>query len=1258
MPIKITTRGYIEVWRGTVKVSQHSIETEALEKATADAEASGSVLYTLKYPNKDLDLSRLTRVVRDLDVTRPTTPAGLVATPVSETQINLSWGTSTDPQGTPSEAISGLAGYRLYRNGSLRIQQAGTTFSDTGLSAFTAYSYAVSAYDNSGNESAQSSAVVATTPDLNAPTAPVIAATATSTSAISVALTTPSTDVQSGIASYTLQRATDAGFTANLVTTNAIAAASFPLSISTLSASTQYFFRLRAVDAASNVGAFSATVNATTQAVSNPTPGQTFELAVEGSGTQWTSFGHLFRAGAVTSKPVLQTLAGGAVTHQAHVHTLHPDGSVRFAEISAQVTGGQNYLVVNGTAPVGTARTIADLLAAIPGDIASVALTGGITGTAKVRDLLENATNRARLNNTSSYYIFEQGPQMLGVVVAQDFSTHLRVSMHLRWYGGAIVWCAWHYENGYVNLAGMNSKSYTAVMVLNGTTVATQAMTSPVHYNRTQWYSGGKWSTGGTLYARLQGATWTGSKGVPNYSLATPPSESYKAGRAQSFPPMNNGDFNSDLDSSAEQDMLGILSRWDAAYITSNCDVRMRNNVLANALCGMAYNYSCIMDSLTGEHLSVSDRPTFSSQQAATLPSGWNTGTSPYDAGVTGTFPAHMPSVAYLAFAITGEYGYMRAMHAWASFTPHYSDTNRNFTFNGKTLRRFYWDSSRGVGWSYRTVGQAAYITPDNHYLKLYYNNEVNGVFGVDAAEFNSSYSPIGLIESYEITSSGDHPELYRNFMHNFLSQDVSHVVCDLGFTSGQAFAAHVAKFVAGLMGNTNEFKWNFAASYTKKIGTTSAQANWFTTFTQMTNDTENVPAYATGLAAGSQALATAMKNAGDIPNAIAGSITGRPNEGGSYYANMQPAVSFLTALGITGGDACWTRYISGQVPDYSDKPQFNITPRPVIPNTVLAQYAALLNAGQCIKLPITISAAQIMDGNSPIMKWASSCCWNPLTGEVLFVGKREDAGHGYKFFRYIESSNTCDLVAFPPDSGNQSGHGYDHNAIDEARGKFFTRLYNDDSGPWQRLSGSWTHLPALGGQATDASSLTFIPTIGAQGSLCTVDPLRIRALDMATQNWSVLKTFAGPEANHSVSEYNRTSNILIFGGGNNGAAMQKMDCSTLVVSNINTPPFNCGTSDTQGVLCEDPASVNMIACQKGTSNWAVLNTSTGVWTNLTQSSGNGATAQNGLPNITVGSGDAGFARIATPISTYRVTLWIEYVGGNAGAIWLYKHTA
>lgn len=135
------------------------VDAAALQAAlAADAAADAAVLKA-----KDDEIARLTAALAaceaghppPVDTTAPSIPAGLTATVVSSSQINLGWSASTD--------AVGVTGYIVFRNGT----QVGTTtskaYSNTGLTASTTYSYTVKARDAAGNMSAASAAVSATT---------------------------------------------------------------------------------------------------------------------------------------------------------------------------------------------------------------------------------------------------------------------------------------------------------------------------------------------------------------------------------------------------------------------------------------------------------------------------------------------------------------------------------------------------------------------------------------------------------------------------------------------------------------------------------------------------------------------------------------------------------------------------------------------------------------------------------------------------------------------------------------------------------------------------------------------------------------------------------------------------------------------------------------------------------------------------------------------------------------------------------------
>ncbi len=124
------------------------------------------------------------------DTTPPSVPTSLSATAVSSSQINLAWTASTDNVG--------VTGYRIYRGGTQIATSATNSYSNTGLTASTAYSYTVSSYDAAGNNSAQTASFSATTPtpDTIPPSVPTsLSATAISSSQINLAWTASTDNV-------------------------------------------------------------------------------------------------------------------------------------------------------------------------------------------------------------------------------------------------------------------------------------------------------------------------------------------------------------------------------------------------------------------------------------------------------------------------------------------------------------------------------------------------------------------------------------------------------------------------------------------------------------------------------------------------------------------------------------------------------------------------------------------------------------------------------------------------------------------------------------------------------------------------------------------------------------------------------------------------------------------------------------------------------------------------------------------------------
>lgn len=89
------------------------------------------------------------------DNTAPSKPGNMTATALGPTSIRVTWDASTD--------AVGVVGYFLYRGGAHYQTVYGLTYTDSGLTPETEYTYAVEAFDAAGNESADSDPASATT---------------------------------------------------------------------------------------------------------------------------------------------------------------------------------------------------------------------------------------------------------------------------------------------------------------------------------------------------------------------------------------------------------------------------------------------------------------------------------------------------------------------------------------------------------------------------------------------------------------------------------------------------------------------------------------------------------------------------------------------------------------------------------------------------------------------------------------------------------------------------------------------------------------------------------------------------------------------------------------------------------------------------------------------------------------------------------------------------------------------------------------
>ncbi len=203
--------------------------------------------------------STATATTQGPPATPPAAPSGAAATALSPSAIRVTW-TDASANETAFEIERAPSAGGTFANAGT-VPAGSTQLDSTGLAASTAYFFRVRA-TNAAGASSWSSTATATTEvaALTPPSAPT-GATATALSASAIRITW--TDTSANESAFEVQRAPSAGGTFAAVGT--AAAGSAQLDATGLAASTAYYFRVRATNAA-GASAWSSTATATTQA--------------------------------------------------------------------------------------------------------------------------------------------------------------------------------------------------------------------------------------------------------------------------------------------------------------------------------------------------------------------------------------------------------------------------------------------------------------------------------------------------------------------------------------------------------------------------------------------------------------------------------------------------------------------------------------------------------------------------------------------------------------------------------------------------------------------------------------------------------------------------------------------------------------------------------------------------------------------------------------------------------------------------------
>ncbi|NDB63066.1 MAG: hypothetical protein EB170_04250 [Nitrosopumilaceae archaeon] len=205
-------------------------------------------------------------------LTAPNPPTGLSATPISPTQVNLSWTAPSNNGGSSitSYKIEVKSGSGSFSNLVSNTGNTATSYSHTGLSTGTTYTYRISAINSIGTSSpsSETSATPTSSSTSGVPSAPTnLVATASSSSQINLSWGAPSSNGGFAISGYKIEFKTGSGSYSTLVANTASTSTIY--SHTGLSSGTTYVYRVSAINSigtGSPSGESSATPSGTSSA--------------------------------------------------------------------------------------------------------------------------------------------------------------------------------------------------------------------------------------------------------------------------------------------------------------------------------------------------------------------------------------------------------------------------------------------------------------------------------------------------------------------------------------------------------------------------------------------------------------------------------------------------------------------------------------------------------------------------------------------------------------------------------------------------------------------------------------------------------------------------------------------------------------------------------------------------------------------------------------------------------------------------------
>jgi PKD repeat protein len=524
----------------------------------------------------------------------------------------------------------------------------------------------------------------------------------------------------------------------------------------------------------------------------------------------WATFGEVLPQGEATGSVQI-----GSLPTQTDVKTTWPDGSIKYAILTAYVPADGQYQIKPGSEATGT------FTPTIP--------------TASVKFNVGGTVYTATLPKTASSDIWLDG----ALVHEQRFKVTPTTSGGTKQDSLSVIFDLRSYKDGGNRLdvtvedtadkTGATSANYTVDIVANGQNLFHQDNVDQGYMTR--WHK--VFDIGLTeSQETLDFRPFYEAGALPRYLSQV--TNTVDSTNDPSFNILGPGALDPWMGDYGGRGEIAPYPDWTARYL-----VHQDPGQLAFVLAGgdLAGSWPIHLREADGSLVSIDERPDFwldGRADPANRPAGDLNATGPLSPDI-----AHQPSLAYVPYLVTGDRYYADEMSFWANYDLIGTWQDPYYNPRGGSEGLLKDNQVRGFAWALRDMSDAAAYLPDNDPNKAYFTDKVeNNLQWLDTYA-NGHNTPLGtMFEDKRPENDGSNKAYISPWEQNYLAWAIDHAEKQ-GFTGGEAARDKIVKFQIKLM-NSPDYPRDYGAPYLIAVGSRDSSGNvtYYTSMSQVYDNT------------------------------------------------------------------------------------------------------------------------------------------------------------------------------------------------------------------------------------------------------------------------------------------------------------------------------------------------------------------------------------------------------------------------------------